>query len=119
MASFTRKPNNTMDVVDDSTPEQTHKLRIPPFFVRSCANWVSNNVISRLATPSVKVFDLRTDLEIGVVNVQIFETPNFLNNVEITTNPNLAQPTLKSQLPLENLKILALETIHIRHPEPE
>ncbi|GIX69403.1 hypothetical protein CEXT_312961 [Caerostris extrusa] len=50
---------------------------------------------------------------------KIFETPNFLNNVEITTNLNLAQPTLKSQLPLENLQILALETIHIRHPKPE
>ncbi|GIY52500.1 hypothetical protein CDAR_181521 [Caerostris darwini] len=32
---------------------------------------------------------------------------------------NVAQPTLKNLLPLENLKILALETIHIRHPEPE
>ncbi|GIY58990.1 hypothetical protein CEXT_678481 [Caerostris extrusa] len=42
----TNLPNNTMDVVDDSTPEQTHKLWIPPFFVRSCANWVSNNAIS-------------------------------------------------------------------------
>ncbi|GIY03690.1 hypothetical protein CEXT_1941 [Caerostris extrusa] len=43
-----------MDVADDSIPEQPRKLRIPPFFVRPCTNWVSNNAIYRRAAPSIK-----------------------------------------------------------------
>ncbi|GIX98070.1 hypothetical protein CDAR_371891 [Caerostris darwini] len=50
----TLSPTNTMDVADDTVPEQPRKLRVPPFFVRPCANWVANNAIYKRAAPSLK-----------------------------------------------------------------
>ncbi|GIY38941.1 reverse transcriptase domain-containing protein [Caerostris extrusa] len=47
-----------------------------------------------------RIIDLRDDLNIDEVNIQRFWKPqNPLNHVEITTNLNLAQPTLKNHLP--------------------
>ncbi|GIY10069.1 hypothetical protein CDAR_64231 [Caerostris darwini] len=91
---------NTMDVADDPIPEQPRKFRVPPFFVRPCANWVANNAIYKRAAPSMKSVQSRD---------------NFL---KLTVDSEDDHMRLKAALVKQGAEFKCIQRASVTQPQP-